>query len=180
MTDQLKLQPADEKALDYIHSLYVRAFPLAERKPFAVIRKMLKAGTCDVWLLSCGGVPCGMATVITLCGAALLDYFAIDEAFRGRGLGGQALGQLEALYRGRPLFIEIECVDPRADNAAQRLARRQFYLNHGFVESGERVRLFGVDMEILSMHTPVSWATCRAVYRKIYRPFYLLKVRRLR
>lgn len=178
----MQLHIAGDHEIDYIHNLYVRAFPLAERKPFRNILDMREKGLCDVWLIEHEGIRCGMATICTVENVALLDYFAIEEAVQGRGLGGQALAWLTDHYRGRCFFIEIERIDPMAENCAQRMARKRFYTGHGFVESGLFAWMFGVEMEILSHGRPITWAQCRRCYRVVYRRRwqYLFMIRRIR
>ena len=159
---------ANDREIDYIHSLYVRAFPLAERKPFYIIMGMREKGYCDIWLIEQEGVRCGFAVVCVVDNISLLDYFAIEDAFRGKGLGGAALDWLTEHYRSGSFFIEIERLDEKAENNAQRMARKRFYLQHGFVESGLFARMFGVDMEIMSHGKSITWKQCRRCYSKVY------------
>lgn len=165
----MEIHIANDRELDYIHSLYSRAFPLEERKPFQTILDLRSRGICDIWIIELEGERCGMATVCAVEDIALLDYFAIEDAFRGKGLGGAALDWLTEEYRSGSFFVEIERLDEKAENNAQRMARKRFYLQHGFVESGLFARMFGVGMEIMSHEKAIPWKQCRRCYRKVYR-----------
>lgn len=178
----MRMHIASEREIDYIHSLYVRAFPPAERKPFEILMRLRRRGICDLYLITCGGENCGFAAVHRVKDIALLDYFAIDDRFRGRGLGGMALDVLTDRYRNCRFFIEIERVEAEADNHAERAARKRFYLQHGFVECGIFARMWGVDMEILSHDRPISWLQCRRAYLTVndYRWYNYFKVRRIK
>ena len=90
-----------DQEIDYIHSLYVRAFPFVEQKPFRDILDLQARGICDLYIITHEGAHCGLAVVHTVKDTALLDYFAIDEKFRGMGLGGMALDALTAHYSDR-------------------------------------------------------------------------------
>lgn len=171
-----------DREIDYIHSLYVRAFPFVEQKPFRDILDLQTRGICDLYIITHEGARCGLAVVHTVKDTALLDYFAIDEKFRGMGLGGMALDALTAHYSDRYFYIEIERIDPASDNNEQRISRRQFYLNHGFVPCDLYARMWGVEMEILAHRRPVTWLQCRRTYCGMYRfhPRSFIKIRPIR
>ena len=171
-----------DREINYIHSLYVRAFPLVEQKPFREILKLQRRGLCDLYIITHEGVHCGLAVVHIVKDTALLDYFAIDEKFRGLGLGGLALDALTERYRNGYFYIEIERIDPNADNNEQRMSRRQFYLRHGFVPCGLFARMWGVEMEILAHRRPVTWWQCRRTYCGMYQfhPRSFIKIRPIR
>lgn len=175
----MKIRIAEEQDLSYIEGLYLEAFPKVERKPFKTILKMRQKGQCHLYVIEKEAQPLGLAAVIVHDDTALLDYFAIDCAARGSGLGGAALDLLCEIYSDRAFFLEIERVDEQAVNYTQRLARKSFYLKHGFVETDEYIRLFGVEMEILSSRDPIDFQRCEPLYRKIYSPIYSVVVKRI-
>ena len=91
-----------------IRRLYRRAFPVTERKPFAIIRRRHRKGLTDVWCIRHGGDFAGFAATINGSPDAqgkrliLLDYLAVAPTLRGRGTGSAALQLLSARY-GRPV-----------------------------------------------------------------------------
>lgn len=62
------------------------------------------------------------------------DYFAVDPAARGGGIGGEALGLLRERYAGRRFFLEIEALgepDTPPEQETLRARRKAFYLRNG-------------------------------------------------
>lgn len=134
-----------------IYHLYQTAFPRAERKPFALIRKKSREGKFDVWYFEEDNKFVGLAiAIVGEDGRILLDYFAVSGKVRSKGNGSRMLQQILKQYEGRDLFGEIELEDPTAENNADRIRRKAFYLRNGLVEVGVRISLFGVEMELLS------------------------------
>lgn len=102
----------------------------------------------------------------------LLDYFAIAEDYRGQGEGSEALMLLQALYSDKKFFLEIEEPDETAENQKERLRRKAFYLRNGMQETGIRIKLFGVPMEILATDSSLNFEQCAKLYRALYGPMY--------
>ncbi len=151
--------------------LYMEAFPASERKPFSMLLKMEKSGKADFWVLKSDGGFAGMAFVIHGEGLVLLDYFAVDKAQRGRGVGTQALAALLETYRESGFFLEIESTLEPAANARQRSKRKAFYLSCGLQELGTEAMLFGVRMELLGVKCALDYAGYRSFYEKNLGPW---------
>lgn len=149
------------------YSLYRSAFPKNERKPISVIRSMQKKGKCDVWCFTENRKFLGLATTVNGDdGKVLLDYFAVTKKERSRGLGSQMLPLILQQYNGRDVFGEIEIADENADNFKERVRRKQFYLRNGMRALGIQVKLFGVDMEILTNGCDLTFPEYLEFYRK--------------
>ena len=97
-----------------------------------------------------GGHPVGLAITVLHRDMVLLDYFAIHRAYRGRHLGSEALTLLKEHCRGRRLILEIELPVADAPNREERMRRKQFYLKNGMKETGLKVCVFRVPMEVLT------------------------------
>ncbi len=160
----IELISATEEHYPRLQEIYLEAFPRAERKPFSAILRMQRQGIGDILAIMAGDALVGLATVIFKDDLVLLDYFAMDAACRGQGHGSAALQALLLRYPGKRFFLEIEESDPAAQNALQREKRKAFYLRHGLAESGMRVRLFGVEMEILTYECGLTFAEYHALY----------------
>lgn len=142
--------------LPAIKKLYRTSFPLAERKPFRVIVQAVAQNVCRVYVVLCGSEFAGFMVAwqdARIGQVVLLDYFAISPTQQGGGIGGQALALLKQKYPASPLLIEIERVDeqPTPKNQTQRLRRRAFYLRNGFESAGIFAKVFGVQMELMSL-----------------------------
>ena len=98
----------------------------------------------------------------------LLDYLAVSDAHRSKGLGSSILRALAEIYGDTPIFLEIEKPDIHAKNQSERLARKAFYLRNGYREAGINVLLWGVKMEILTTADSLTFAECDRIYDRIY------------
>ena len=151
-----------------IHRLYRVAFPLAERKPFSMIRSMTRKGKTDTWRLMNDGKFVGLGITINGPELILLDYFAIKENCRGKGLGTASLKALMNHYHDKGFFLEIESTLEDAPNKAQRQRRKRFYLSCGLEELGVQAELFTVNMEMLGVRCSLDYPQYRNFYRDNY------------
>lgn len=149
-----------------IYPLYRRAFPRCERKPFAMIMKARRENISDVFAIR-DGKFCGLAITLNRGDLVLLDYFAISERLRGSGIGSRALRMMQDLYPGKRIFLEIETPDEGAKNNGERIRRKNFYLKNGLRDIDMSVRLFGVDMQILTFDCDVSFDEYFDIYRSV-------------
>ena len=63
---------------------------------------------------------------------------------------GLIINKIFELYPGKTVFLDLEQLDERAENALQRQRRRRFYLRNGFYYTGMGLHYYGVDYELLS------------------------------
>lgn len=151
--------------------LYKRAFPIEERKPFSIIRKMQKRGKTDIWYFEDEGRFLGLATTINGQREVLIDYFAVDEGMRAKGYGTHMLKALISHYSPLGVFLEIEIPYTDAENYPERVRRKEFYLRAGLMEMGTRAKLFSVDMELLGTGCSLSFDEYRDFYLHNYGRF---------
>jgi len=150
-----------------IRLLYRRAFPRYERKPFKIIRRMQREGRTDVWLAEQDGHFAGLAATINGGDTILLDYLAVHEKRRNKGVGSAMLQALLALYEGCGLFVEIEAAD-RDDPTGEKARRKAFYLRNGLTDMHVVAILFGVRMELLGRGCEMDFDSYRAFYHDHY------------
>ena len=154
-----------------IKGLYRRAFPKCERKPFSIIRKMQKKGKSDIWYFEDETGFLGLATTINSDSIVLIDYFAVTERQRGKGKGAKMLKALISHYAGKAVFLEIEIPYESAENFAERVKRKNFYINAGLTPMGTTAKLFGVDMELLGVGCTLNFDEYRNFYLENYGKF---------
>lgn len=171
---------ASPEDMAYLEALYLSAFPEGERKKFSTIIDMRNRCICNLHTIWNDGKRAGLAFVVKIGAAVLLDYLAIDPETRGKGIGGQALKALCKEYEGCNFYLEIEDPEAKCDNRDERLARRAFYLKNGFVETGDRIRLFGIKMNILSYNAAAPFDGLDVIYREIYGGIYNYAVQRIK
>lgn len=160
-----------------LKKLYHNTFPACERKPWALIRQKCRQGFMQVLSIEDdAGSFLGLAIIILYKDIALLDYFAVAPQYRGQSIGTNALQALRKRYAGYRLLLEIEDPDAPADNTAERIRRKDFYLRNGMLVMPYRVMLFGVQMHILTFDAPVSFEEYHAIFDNVFSPAAAQKV----
>lgn len=143
-------------------------FPPMERRPLSTIRKLYRQGRY-VCLVLCEGEKL-LAYATFLCDTAVdsvfLDYYAVDPAGRGKGIGSRFLSLLCEHWANKSGMI-LECESPRTakhqEERALRERRIEFYRRGGAVLTPLLWRAFGVEYRILCIptigdHRPVNVA----------------------
>ena len=151
-----------------IKSLYKKAFPKCERKPFSIIKRMKRLGKTDILCFFDKHRFVGFATTINGEREILVDYLAISEGVRGQGYGTEAIKRLLCRYAPLGVFLEIEIPYEDADNYEERKRRKRFYLNAGLSPMNTRAKLFGVDMELLGVGCHLDYDEYKAFYLENY------------
>ena len=154
-----------------IRHLYKEAFPRCERKPFGIIKAMAKKGKTDLWCFEDEGGFAGLCATINGSDNILIDYLAVARKRRGTGVGSRMLRALLNHYSDFGVFLEIEELDESAENSAERVRRREFYLRQGFTPMDTFVNLFGVNMELLGVDCQMSFDEYREFYLNNYGKF---------
>lgn len=103
--------------LRQIRELYVTAFPPEERKPFSLLLEKEKEGCIEIFYAENEeGKLAGEAMIARHGDIILLEYYAIADRFRGKGVGTDLLKQLLERYEGSRFILEIESTKiPAAD-----------------------------------------------------------------
>lgn len=82
--------------------------------------------------------------------AVYIFFLSVGKEFQGIGYGSQIINKIFELYPGKTVFLDLEQLDEKAENALQRQRRRRFYLRNGFYYTGMGLHYYGVDYELLS------------------------------
>ena len=157
--------PAEWQAL---RKLYKKAFPKFEQKPLWLVWLVQQRRKADVWIAEKEGEFAGFAITMNGKDLVLLDYLAVTENLRGTGVGTRILKGLQKHYQGRRLFLEIENVYEEADNRADRLRRKHFYLKNRMQEMKIMVNAFGAELELLTFDCQVSYEEYYELYCSCY------------
>lgn len=113
-----------------IKDLYISAFPALERCPFEDLISYADRDDADVLGIFDDGLV-GFSFTIFDADILFILYLAIDGQCRGKGIGSQALEQIQAMYPGRVCFIDAEA--PYDDISESRI---RFYQRSGFSRIG--------------------------------------------
>lgn len=162
----MEIRKAKGRELRWMKKTYLDSFPKSERKPFGLMKLKAKQGMMELLVILDREQPVGLAITVLHQDLVLLDYFAIDRTCRGQHYGSAALSLLKERYQGKRLILEIELPDEEAPNREERIRRKQFYLKNGMVETGLKVCVFRVPMEVLTDGRPVTYEEYHGIYRE--------------
>ena len=142
-------------AVGKLRTLYERAFPENERRPFD---EMLHETVPYLELLAIedGKTCCGLVCLLNAADVSHIIYLAIEESLRSRGYGSAALAALHNARPGRRFIVDIERDEAGAENTVQRQKRKAFYLRNGYAETPVQYRWRGENYEILAHGGPFS------------------------
>ena len=148
-------------------------FAPAELKPLSMIRE-----SADKGFYSCLGLFAekemrAYAYLLHSPAGTLLDYFAVCDAYRRRGIGRTFLKILQtALHGERCLLIEAEdpAAAPDAEKRLQCEQRIEFYRRCECVKTGVSACVFGV--EYLLLELPVGGLHGAQAVREAYLQMY--------
>ena len=133
-----RLQLSSEREFSDLLLLYEEAFPSSERKPAAVLRRMLAVEQYYFLLATENEVTVGFVIVRVLSGgtAALLEYMAVASSQRRRGIGGQIVLAAARTLNAPPLTLLLEVESDRIEDQDRllRTRRKQFYRALGALE----------------------------------------------
>lgn len=169
-----------QEQLNKVHNLYEEAFPESEKRPFQMILKGREAGNYEILAIEGEeGAFLGLAITMLYGGLVLLDYFAINPACRGTGVGSKALEKLQKRYEGSRFLLEIEstvgvettlevATDPgEAEDAVIRRRRKEFYLRGGMQPMDFLIDYFGVEMELMTYRCSVTFEEYHSVLEHV-------------
>lgn len=159
--------------------LYLQAFPKSERKPFRLMKKKTREGMMELLVICEKKELLGLAITVRYQDMVLLDYFAIKKDRRGQGTGSRALELLKQRYADCRFLLEIELPETEGSGQDLRIRRKSFYLRNGMHETGIKVCLFLVPMELLTDGKAVSFKEYYALYEHTIGPAFARKVERL-
>ncbi len=142
---------ADKHALN---DMNVEAFPKEERIPTPILIQMAQDGVIDLYFATENEEIIGFFVVFHKNKCAYLFYFAIEKSHRGKGHGTTMLRLLQQTYNDFHIVLDMETIDPKAENYEQRLSRKSFYLKNGMNETGYNISYMGMTFELLSSTLP--------------------------
>lgn len=127
----ITLEQLDDRLWPEARSVYRQAFPEHGRKSDAILSGMFARRLGFLHVLTDRSQAVAMAITGRTGGSLLIDYLAVSEDLRGRGLGVRLLAGIrgwaaEALG-ARSIIVEVE-----AERTERNLARIRFWQRNGF------------------------------------------------
>ena len=173
-----------EEITDTYNRYMKKDFPRDELKPLSRIIFSLDRGQYICYGIFNNGTLCGYAYFASIVNEGktyyLLDYFAIVERFRDKGVGSEFLRQLyDKVCDVEAVLCEVETVDGISGNEnIIRNRRISFYLRNRFIETGVNASSFGVDFMLLELDLGRKHGKdeIRKYYSLLYRSFLPEKI----
>lgn len=141
-------QVAKSKRRQEIKRLYTAAFAKEDRMPFWMMVMMSHLWHTDFLAFYDGQALCGFVYLAKRKGFVFILFFAVEEGLRSQGYGSRILSELQKAHPQSKLIVSIEPCEQGAADFQQRVRRKRFYGNNGYVETGYYLKL-GKEQEIL-------------------------------
>lgn len=158
--------------LSFLHKLYDESFPAEERREWSLIESPAIAGCPTLLAIIADGHLAGMLTLWNFDRFSYVEHFVVAPAFRGKGVGSEAMRQLIEKIGNRPLVVEIE---PPTVDRPETLSRRDFYSKLGFatistdyIQPAYSPSLSSVPMHLMATTILPSHSTAATLHHKVY------------
>ncbi len=132
-----------------VKEIYKSSFPKEDRMPFVLMLIMAYLKSTHFISFYDGDTLCGFVYMATIKKLTFVMFFAVNENIRSKGYGSRILDKIQSLYPDNKIIITIERCDEDAEDIEQRLRRRKFYMNNGYIETGYIVKLGNQKQEII-------------------------------
>ena len=149
---EMVLRELDDAQLEALYASHMQHdFPQNELKRLSRLYELKRRGLYRTTALYAGEKLCAYAMFSGApdCPCLLLDYFAVDPALRGKGIGTQALQVITDWAKDQAQGILIEAENPdfarTLNERRTRIRRMNFYRHCGAKLTGYRLWLYFVD-----------------------------------
>ena len=145
---QLEIRKVRLGSADVKH-VYFDAFPKKERMPFPMMVAMSKLWHTQFLSFYDGDTLCGFVYLARSRKIVFIMFLAVDARLRQKGYGSAILREIKSKYPDKKIIVSIEPCDDGAPDLTVRERRKAFYRKNGYRETGYRMKLGGVEQEIL-------------------------------
>ena len=156
--------------------LYLEAFPKEERLPWWLLKLNARRQGIDLTAFVEDGTMVGFTASVTTARMHFLLFFAVPEASRGCGHGSAILTRLRQQHAA--VTLNVELLDPEAENYPQRQRRFRFYQRNGFFDTGYHVWEVGGKFRVLATQPELDVASYREIFRKLSFGFWNVKLKK--
>ena len=132
-----------------IKQIYFDSFPQNERMSFPLMIAMSKLWNTQFLSFYDGNLPCGLIYLAVNRKLVFIMFLAVDKGLRSKGYGSAILQEMQRKYPHKKIIVSIEPCAEEFPDIEIRQKRKDFYLRNGFKETFYRMRLNGVEQEIL-------------------------------
>lgn len=137
------------KEKEKIKEIYTSSFLKEDRMPFWLMLIMAKMKNTEFISFHDKDILCGFVYMATVQNMTFVMFLAVDENIRSKGYGSHILDKIQSIHPDSKIIISIERCDEDAKDIEQRLRRKKFYVNNGYIETGYLVELAKEKQEII-------------------------------
>jgi GNAT superfamily N-acetyltransferase len=159
--------------------LYRSAFPKEERVPFGLLRLLALRKGIELVCYREGETFCGFTYTVTEGNVVFVLFFAVNEALRGQGYGSSILKFLRKKNPGRTVILNVEPLDPEAENAEERVRRVRFYEKNGFFDAGYDIDEIGGKFRVFATEKCIDVDAYLKVFGRMSFGFWKPKIVRV-
>ncbi len=170
----INLRPllASDPNYGLVIDLYKTAFTTVRHIPAWVLRLTMRRSNNGFSMIYDQYKWVGLLKVTEHADFVFVHFFAIADSMRSGGYGSRVLDFIKAKYANKIIILNVENLDPQAANYRQRIKRRAFYENNGFITSGLVVQDSSEQMDMLVFGRGVSKNEIEDIYRQLYKGFW--------
>ncbi len=132
-----------------IKEIYTSSFHKKDRMPFLIMLLMSYLRSTHFISFHDGDTICGFVYMAVIKKITFVMFFAVDENIRSKGYGSRILEKIQSLYPDNKIIITIERCNEDAKDIDERVRRKKFYANNGYVQTGYIVKLGNEKQEII-------------------------------
>lgn len=133
----LKAVAVSKKLKEYkeIKSLICRAFPKNEQIPMWLLHILAIRKSVEFTAYYNGDLFCGISYAVNNGNLVFVLYLAVNDKIRSKGYGSAIIQYIKQKFSNKVIALNIEPLDTKSDNYAQRVKRFEFYVKNGFVDT---------------------------------------------
>jgi GNAT superfamily N-acetyltransferase len=161
-----------------LRRLYHTAFPKEEQMPWWLLRLISLRQDMGVEGFYAEDQRRGLTVSVATEEVLFILFLAVDEDCRGQGWGSTILNQLKEAYPGRTILLNVELLDPAAENYDQRLRRMRFYKKNGFFDTGFDIDEVGGTFRVLGTAPRLDVEAYLRVFAKLSFGFWKPYIRK--
>ncbi|MDO6692679.1 GNAT family N-acetyltransferase [Aliiglaciecola sp. 3_MG-2023] len=166
----ITFSPISSGSANYIEviDLYKEAFPEARKVPKWFLKYTLRNGKVGFSALYAEDKWIGLIYITEYEDIVFIQSIAILESCRSKGFGSQVLESFKNEHLGKRIVLNIEVIDKQANNYQQRVKRKEFYENNGFLPSGFIVKEPGENLEMLIYGSGITKKEIEYMYKNLF------------
>ena len=161
-----------------IKNIYLKSFPKYERLPWWMLCFLTVRKGIDITAYYDGENLCGFTYTVTEGNILFVLFFAVEDTIRGKGYGSAILDYLKASNSEKSVLLNVELLDPSADNYLERVRRFRFYEKNGFYDTKYDIEEVGGVFRVLATMPTFDKKEYLRIFRKMSFGFWKPRIMR--